>query len=418
MPGSKWDRPIQGRPWGWGDADNSASFAPSKVATKRYARQLTAVASKIAEVARRDPQKAEQALREYAEVIDPWARQAAATMVAGVRRKNDQAWRSLAGRMGLDVRTLLSSGEVGDAVRERIEENASLIRSMVIGAADQVGGIVRENMAAGSRAEDLAKRIERVGEVNQSRALTIARTEVSKAGTALTTARARSVGSTGYIWRTTRDGDTRESHRAMEGKFVEWDNPPTIDRMTGHAGEFPNCRCYPEPVIPRETGGVYASPMPTQETEMETGTKSALSQWEKQSTSHVIPHVPGAPLVNVERAKFDRRKLAAYSLDPEAADPRGRAKAVLFKKLLGADPSHADLIESQIMSLAPHLPAKRGKADEHGKRFEILTPVTGPNGMTVDVLSAWIYDRDKSGRNISTVPRLTSCYIPKKRSTT
>ena len=136
MPGSKWDRPLQGRSWGWGDADNSASFAPSKVATKRYARQLTAVASKIAEVARRDPQKAEQALREYAEVIDPWARQAAASMVTGVRRKNDQAWRSLAGRMGLDVRTLLSSGEVGDAVRERIEENASLIRSMVIGAAE------------------------------------------------------------------------------------------------------------------------------------------------------------------------------------------------------------------------------------------------------------------------------------------
>jgi uncharacterized protein with gpF-like domain len=38
----------------------------------------------------------------------------------------------------------------------------------------------------------------------------------------------------------------------MEGKFVTWDDPPTLDGMKGHAGQFPNCRCYPEPVIPED----------------------------------------------------------------------------------------------------------------------------------------------------------------------
>jgi hypothetical protein len=36
----------------------------------------------------------------------------------------------------------------------------------------------------------------------------------------------------------------------MEGKFVKWDEPPILDKMQGHAGGFPNCRCWPDPEIP------------------------------------------------------------------------------------------------------------------------------------------------------------------------
>ncbi|MGN5479510.1 phage minor head protein [Cupriavidus basilensis] len=61
-----------------------------------------------------------------------------------------------------------------------------------------------------------------------------------------------SIGSPGYFWRTSGDKDVRDSHRDMEGKFVEWDKPPTLDGMTGHAGCFPNCRCYPEPALPAD----------------------------------------------------------------------------------------------------------------------------------------------------------------------
>ncbi|MDR8377773.1 phage head morphogenesis protein, partial [Acinetobacter baumannii] len=54
----------------------------------------------------------------------------------------------------------------------------------------------------------------------------------------------------GYIWRTSEDGDVRPSHKAMNGKFVAWNSPPTLDNLKGHAGCLPNCRCYTEPVIP------------------------------------------------------------------------------------------------------------------------------------------------------------------------
>ncbi|HHZ9834772.1 TPA: phage minor head protein, partial [Klebsiella pneumoniae] len=40
------------------------------------------------------------------------------------------------------------------------------------------------------------------------------------------------------------------SHRKMKDKFVRWDNPPTLDGMTGHAGCLPNCKCWAEVHIP------------------------------------------------------------------------------------------------------------------------------------------------------------------------
>ncbi|MCY1351943.1 phage head morphogenesis protein, SPP1 gp7 family [compost metagenome] len=102
-----------------------------------------------------------------------------------------------------------------------------------------------------TRANEIAKEIQRSGEVATSRAQLIARTEVSRTAATLTEARAKATGSEGYIWRTAHDGTVRSSHKAMEGKFVPWSTPPTLDKLTGHAGCLPNCRCWPEPVIPK-----------------------------------------------------------------------------------------------------------------------------------------------------------------------
>jgi hypothetical protein len=81
----------------------------------------------------------------------------------------------------------------------------------------------------------------------------------------------------------------------MEGEFVPWDKPPNLDNMQGHAGEFPNCRCYPEPVIPKEDGkGVYKPSLPTAAQERKTG-KTPLSQWEKEGPSRIFSPTPPAP---------------------------------------------------------------------------------------------------------------------------
>lgn len=405
------------RPWVWKDvaASKAASRAwrPSKAAEKRYAKQLLSVASEVSGVLGRnpDPKAAQRELKAYAETLDSWARQAATNMMGTVRKHNEQSWREAAQRWGIDLKSFLGV-DIEEAVADRVEQNVLLIKSIPFHAAQRVGEMAREALTDGTRAETLARRIAEQGPVALSRARTIAKTEISKAQTALTQARAEGVGSEGYIWRTTRDGQRRSSHAAMEGRFVRWDKPPTLDGMTGHAGEFPNCRCYPEPVVPDSKGKPVSSHLPTMEQEKAAGEIKLRSQWERQGNNPVVPHMPGATLHNAERAVFLPEKLTRYSMNPH--HPTGRDKARVWKAALGMDARHAGMVEEQVMARLGSVAATKGKHDRYGERYEALVPVTGPDGRTVDVLAAWIYKRDKKTGSVSTRPRLTTCYIPGK----
>lgn len=80
----------------------------------------------------------------------------------------------------------------------------------------------------------------------------IARTESAKLQTAIDEHRATSLGSVCYEWCSSSDRRTRPSHRKMNGVIVFWrpDNQkPLLDKMRGNAGEFPNCRCTPLPIL-------------------------------------------------------------------------------------------------------------------------------------------------------------------------
>lgn len=84
----------------------------------------------------------------------------------------------------------------------------------------------------------------------------IARTESAKLQTAILENRATNLGSVVYQWQASNDKRTRKSHREMNGVIVWWKPPngnkPLLDNMHGNAGEFPNCRCSPEPMLDEE----------------------------------------------------------------------------------------------------------------------------------------------------------------------
>lgn len=81
----------------------------------------------------------------------------------------------------------------------------------------------------------------------------IARTETAKLQTAILENRSTDLGSPAYIWLSSSDGRTRESHRKMNRVVVFWrkseNEKPKLDNMEGNAGEFPNCRCSPQPIF-------------------------------------------------------------------------------------------------------------------------------------------------------------------------
>jgi SPP1 gp7 family putative phage head morphogenesis protein len=386
----------------------------------RYARQLAGVAAKVDNILRsgQGPDAVMAALQKYGDFIEPWARKAAANMVLGVNRANVRAWESAGRKAGADLRLLPQGPGIGLAVRERIDANMALIQSLPWGERDEVAHLVSDALIKGQRAETIAREIETMPNISARRARVIARTEIGKAHSALTMARAAGVNSPGYIWRTTRDGGTRPSHRAMEGQFVPWNKPPVLDLMTGHAGEFPNCRCYAEPVIPNLVdGGVYKPPLPTAGEERRAGERRLLSVWESSEGAETMPHMPDTPLPNVDRAVYNDRKAADYALNLNSphANARGHAKA--FQMYLGLLRKDAELLKRQIMEQLPHLPAARGKSDTYGERFTARVPVTGPNGRRIDVLTGWIYEKGKYKTKIFTTPRLVTMYIDEEAVT-
>lgn len=238
-------------------AKQRAAFARVRRAEKQYAAKLRKVARHVGDIIKNHPlgsvgamERLREALKKYADVIKPWAEVSATRMIADVARRDERAWAENGIAMGRALRDEIERAPTGLFLREKLAENVKLITSLPTEAGERVHKLTLEAMQDGTRASEIAKEIARSGEVTISRANTIARTEVSRTATGLLEARSKSIGSEGYIWRTVGDSDVRPSHRAMNGKFVRWDSPPTLDKMTGHAGQFPNCRCYCEPVVP------------------------------------------------------------------------------------------------------------------------------------------------------------------------
>ena len=233
-------------------------WARARSAEIQYGSALRKIARHIADIIRgmspndeNDASLLQHALRRYADILDPWARKRAEAMIAEVRARSDKQWRSVGAEMGRGFREILTGPDaIGARQRQLMAEQITLIKSIPLEAAERVHHLVQQSAIKGERFTSIIPEIMRGGEVAKSKATLIARTETGRALTALTQARAETVGSDGYQWQTVNDAAVRPSHRAMSGKFVRWDSPPTLDGLTGHAGALPNCRCFAIPLIP------------------------------------------------------------------------------------------------------------------------------------------------------------------------
>lgn len=226
-------------------------------AERNYSFQLRQLASHVGQIINGFPPGDPQALPtlrgmldRYAEMIRPWAANAASKMLAEVDQSDISAWRQMTLSISESMRRELIEAPTGDVFRRLQADQVELIRSIPLDAAQRVHDLTVKSLEDGGRAKELIAEIMRSGEVSKNRAMLIARTEVSRASSNFTQARAEKVGSEGYVWRTSKDGDVRSSHRAMSGALVRWDSPPTLDGMTGHAGCLPNCRCWAEVQLP------------------------------------------------------------------------------------------------------------------------------------------------------------------------
>ena len=239
-----------------------SKFARVRNAQIEYERKLRKIAKSVghivAGVSSGDPIESSPAIREalhrYSGIVAQWARRAAASMLADVMRRDMDAWNSVARNMSRALAEEIRQAPTGQAMRELLEDQVELITSIPLEASRRVHSLAIKGMETGGRAEDIVKEIMRSGEVAESRARTIARTETSRASSVLLQTRATHVGSTHYIWRTSQDVDVRPLHRKLNGQVFAWSDPPVAgsNGERSHPGQIYNCRCFCEPIIPEE----------------------------------------------------------------------------------------------------------------------------------------------------------------------
>lgn len=195
-------------------------------------------------------------LEGYSKSIENWAAHTVSSMLHGVDKDNRKSWEKQAAKMSSELRKELLKPVQKEWMQEYMDDNIRLIKSMPLKAAKSVHKLVKENQAKGLRSDELIEEIMRIGNVQENRARLIARTETSRYSTALTKMRATSIGSDWYVWKSVGDFRTRQSHRKMKGILVNWNDPPSPERLFGekaygeyHAGETFNCRCYPQAIV-------------------------------------------------------------------------------------------------------------------------------------------------------------------------
>lgn len=189
--------------------------------------------------------------------------QVARNMATHLFENGHKTWRAAAaggsrGRMVYNaLKRELSSPQIASQYQGIISKNAELIRTMPLDIADRVTHKVAKAAEAGRRPESMIEDIlKEYPHMTETHARLIARTETSKASTALTQVRAAETGLEWYVWRTCVDSRVRSAHEHMEGVLVPWSDAPAPEALNReksqgyyHAGNIYNCRCYPEPLI-------------------------------------------------------------------------------------------------------------------------------------------------------------------------
>ncbi|MDR0819825.1 MAG: hypothetical protein LBN43_09690 [Oscillospiraceae bacterium] len=112
-------------------------------------------------------------------------------------------------------------------------------------------------------------------------------------------------------------------------------------------------------------------------------------------------------LPNADKAIIPADKFTKYSLNPDKAPD----KASAFRLALGYSIDNYNKLIENIYRNIPIFEATYKGNNKFGDLFEVIMNLTGENGKSANVVTAWIidnYDADK-------IPRLTNAYITNKK---
>ncbi|MFR8033422.1 MAG: phage minor capsid protein [Lachnospiraceae bacterium] len=116
-------------------------------------------------------------------------------------------------------------------------------------------------------------------------------------------------------------------------------------------------------------------------------------EWKKNSKSGTIK------LPRYQEAVIPRAKFTEYALNPL----KDANKAEAFRKALGYTLDNVDALIEQINQKLPEYDAVEKGDRGWGMTYEVVMDITGPNGKTAKVLTAWIDDKNSGEMRLTTI---------------
>lgn len=138
--------------------------------------------------------------------------------------------------------------EQQDQLKEIIGRNIKLIKAIQEKQIENLENAVLRAVKGGSSFDTVVDEVLRQSDRGTAYAEFVAKDQISKTYAKISKDRQIEAGFPGYIWQSTSDDRTRETHKMQDGKFFYWDKPPEIEpgRFL-HPGEDYQCRCIAQP---------------------------------------------------------------------------------------------------------------------------------------------------------------------------
>jgi SPP1 gp7 family putative phage head morphogenesis protein len=185
--------------------------------------------------------KQENSLNKYAEGI-------AQKSFSQWNRSHRRKWVAQINKIaGVNISNVMNDLPTQAALLDKVDENVKLIKTLQPEYLKDVEEAVKEGLTRGDDFFSIRERLEQLHSTHSKyRPKLIARDQMSKFTGELNKLRQEDLGIKEYVWRTSKDGAVRDSHRANDRKTFSWASPPA---ETGHPGEDINCRCIADPVF-------------------------------------------------------------------------------------------------------------------------------------------------------------------------
>nr|DAI69726.1 MAG TPA: minor capsid protein [Caudoviricetes sp.] len=307
------------------------------------------------------------------------------------------------------VRAVQINSKINKGLYSRLGEDVDLLKRKITAQ-------ISRGVATGMSYSQMAQQLAGYTKIGYNNAVRITRTEghrIQQESTMDACYAARERGADVVKqWDATMDANTRESHQMVDGEIRALDEKFSNGLMypgdpEGSAAEVINCRCI---LLQRAKWALDQKELDRLKERASfyglDKTKS-FDEFNKKYIGTVENSKGNKIKMDLQFfAKIPDEKLTEYALNFE--HPIGKEKAKAFKEALGyTKESYTDL-KTKILDSFDEKELVYKREDKYGKRYEQIMQITGPNGKTANVLTAWIKDNDNAE------PRLTSIYVDKR----